>query len=116
MALIDDFKARFPEFATATVDQYLPILEPVWPCYYGRPYEDCNQEIVLNLVAHLLVQETASGSSAAQVVQSKSVGSVSVSYAAQAQSNSLQRDWLMSTKYGQRFYMLTQHKHGGVAV
>jgi len=116
VALSDDFKARFPEFAPATVDQYLPILEPVWPCYYGRAYLACDQETILNLVAHLLVQETSSNASASQVVQSKSVGSVSVSFATQSHSGGAMFDFFNTTKYGQRFWMLTKNRHGGVAV
>jgi len=34
MAVSDDFKSRFPEFDAVTVDQYIPILEPVWPSYW----------------------------------------------------------------------------------
>ena len=116
MALIDDFKARFPEFATATVDTYLPILEPVWPCYYNRTYEACVQEAVLNLVAHLLVMETSSGSSSSQQVASKSVGSVSVSYVQPEQTGGDLRAMFSSTKYGQRFLLLAGRRYGGVAV
>jgi hypothetical protein len=115
VALIDDFKARFPEFPTATVDAYLPILEPVWPCYYGRSYTTC-PEIVLNLVAHLMVGEVAASQSAPQVVASKSVGSVSTSYAAMSHSGGALFDFFNTTKYGQRFWMLTRNKFGGVAV
>ena len=35
MAVSTDFKTRFPEFETTIVDQYIPILEPVWPSYWG---------------------------------------------------------------------------------
>jgi hypothetical protein len=115
VALIDDFKARFPEFATATVDAYLPILEPVWPCYYGGSYDTC-PEIVLQLVAHLLVGESAASQSAAHVVASKSVGSVSVSHAAISHTGGAGFDYFNTTKYGQRFWMLTRNKFGGVAV
>ena len=54
MALIDDFKARFPEIDTAIVDAKLPIYEPVIHCYYGGPYIGCGIEITLNLIAHLI--------------------------------------------------------------
>ena len=116
MALIDDFKTRFPEFDTAVVDQYLPILDGVWPCYYGKPYEDCNQEAVLNLVAHLLIGESSASKAAAHVVASKSVGSVSTSYAAMSHTGGAGYDYFSTTKYGQRFWMLTRHNFGGVAV
>lgn len=116
MALIDDFKARFPEFDTATVDQYIPILEPIWDCYYGGVYEDCGVEIVLNLLAHMLVIETSAGSGNVKSTQSKSVGSVSVSYSQGYASTSMRDDWLRSTKYGMRYLMLTRKRQGAVFV
>lgn len=116
MALIDDFKARFPEFADATVDIYLPILADVWPAYYGREYDNTTKEIVLNLIAHLLVMETSSKPTARQTVASKSVGSVSTSYIAPTQSGGATFDLFNGTKYGQRFLMLIGSRYGGVSV
>lgn len=122
MALIDDFKARFPEFDTALVDIWLPILEPVYPAYYALEYVAATQEATLNLLAHLISLEpgtglaSASGSSASQVVASKSVGSVSVSYAATTQAGGAMHDYYTATKYGQRFLMLTARRYGGMAV
>lgn len=113
MALIDDFKARFPEFTDAIVDVYIPILEPVWPCYFNKDYTvACNQEAILNLVAHLITLETQGGAAASQLVGSKSVGSVSVSYVAPTASLNM----YSSTKYGQRFNMLTSAMYGGCAL
>ena len=106
MALIDDFKSRFPEFDTAVVDQYLPILEDVWPCYYGQEYAACNKEIVLNLVAHLVVIESAPNAAPVKEESSRSVGSVSVSFEARASANNLS-DFFGSTKYGQKYLLLT---------
>lgn len=117
MALIDDFRDRFPEFDAAVVDQYLPILEPIWPCYYGGEYvTDCDKEVVLNLVAHLLTTETQAGSSNVQTVQSKSVGNVSASYVAGYASTSERMQWFRSTKYGSRYLLLTRSRQGGVFV
>lgn len=116
MALIDDFKARFPTFATATVDLWLPILEGVYPAYYAIAYSAATKEATLNLIAHMLVHETASGSASARDVISKSVGSVSTSYAARSGVGSDLRDWLNSTKYGQRFLLLSSLRYGGMAV
>lgn len=116
MALIDDFKVRFPEFNVSDVDTYIPILEPTWPCYYGGTYEGCGVEIVLNLVAHLLVSELSDDSSSLKSTQSQSVGNVSVSYAPGVQSTSMRDDWLRSTKYGQRYLMLTRSRQGGFFV
>ena len=116
MAIIDDFKARFPEFLTATVDTYLPILEPVYPAYYALDYVAATQEATLQLLAHLLTVETASGSASRQQVASKSVGSVSVSYASQTRAGGELNDFYSATKYGQRFMLLTASRYGGVAV
>lgn len=111
MALINDFKTRFPEIAGSVVDQYLPILEPVWPCYYGRPYEGCNKEAILNLIAHLMTMETNPSSASARETASKSVGSVSVSYVASRSTSEL-ADFFGFTKYGQRFLLLTSKFRG----
>lgn len=116
MALIDDFKARFPEFDEAAVDKYLPILEPVWPCYFNKQYLDCNQEAILNLVAHLLVMEIRTNAAPAQTIASKSVGSVSTSYVAPVASAGQTTDLFQTTKYGQRFLLLISSSFGGCAV
>lgn len=116
MAILDDFKARFPEFDAATADQYVPILEDVWPCYYGGNYEDCGKEIVLNLLAHLITQETSGDSGQLQAVQSQSVGDVSVSYAPGTASGGHRYDHFRATKYGARYLMLTQHRRGALWV
>jgi len=106
MVLIDDFKTRFPEFDTAVVDQYLPIFEDVWPCYYGQAYEACNKEIILNLNAHLLVLQQSPGGAPVKEQSSRSVGSVSVSFESRSSASNLS-DFFGSTKYGQMFLMLT---------
>ena len=117
MAVLDDFKARFPELDTATADQYIPILESVWPCYYGGKYDDpCGQEIVLNLLAHMLVIETSPGSGNVKSTQSKSVGNVSISYSQGYAATSERNDWLSRTKYGMRYLMLTRKRMGAVFV
>lgn len=117
MALLDDFKARFPEFDGSDADTYIPILEPVWPCYYGGAYTDtCGKEIVLNLLAHMLVSETSPGSGNVKSTQSKSVGNVSISYSAGYAPTSERNDWLSRTKYGMRYLMLTRSRQGGVFV
>jgi len=88
MAVSDDFKSRFPEFDAVTVDQYIPILEPVWPSYWGGDYAaPSGQEIVLNLIAHLITAEISAGSENVKTALSKSVGSVSVSYSQGYRSN-----------------------------
>lgn len=113
MALIDDFKARFPEFDTAVVDEYLPILEDVWPCYFGGSYtESCNKEIILNLIAHLLVDETNSGSGNVKSTQSRSVGDVSVTFSSGSYQGGQSFDYFRTTKYGRRYWMLVSRATG----
>ena len=49
MALIDDFKARFPEFSTSLIDTSFPLIADVWSCYYGGDYtQECDKEAILN--------------------------------------------------------------------
>lgn len=115
MALIDDFKARFPEFDVAVVDQYIPILEPVRSCYFVGAYTNCNKETVLNLLAHLIVIETNTGTSGLKSVNSKSVSGVSIGYSSRTTTGK-NADFFTTTKYGQRFMMLTKFRAGSVFV
>lgn len=115
MSLISDFKARFPEFSEAVVDQYIPILEPVWSCYFAGSYTNCNREVVLNLLAHLMVIETNQGTGGLKSTNSRSVGSVSESYSSSTTTGK-NADFFKTTKYGQRFMMLTKFRSGGVFV
>jgi len=117
MAVVDDFKVRFPEFEPTTVDQYIPILVPVWPCYWGGDYSSsCGQEIVLNLLAHLIAAEISAGSDNVKTAQSKSVGSVSISYSQGYAPTSERNAWLKTTKYGARYMWLTSRNAGGFFV
>lgn len=113
MALLDDFKARFPGIATATADTYVPILEDVWPEHFGGDYNADNKEIILQLVAHLVVTEAATGNAPAQLEASRSVGSVSVSFAAGA--GAAPNDFA-ATRYGQRYLQLLRQRGGAVFV
>lgn len=115
MALIDDFKTRFPEFSTTDVDTYVPILQDVYLSYYNVAYSVASKEAVLNLVAHLLVGEISTSQAQSQIVASKSVGSVSTSYANQ-QNVSQGFSFYNTTKYGQRFWRITSSRYGGVGV
>ena len=111
MALIDDFKTRFPEFVSADVDAAWPGLEASWPCLYGGSYDvsDCDDEIILNLIAHLFSVGQDSGP--ATIAASESVGSVSVTnYINQSMSN--RESFFSSTKYGQQFTLMTQFRQG----
>ena len=113
MALIDDFKTRFPEFDTSAVDAAWAGLEASWPCLYGGQYDvsDCDDEIILNLIAHLFVIGQRTNSAPSLLSASKSVGSVSVSnYINQSMTN--REAFFSSSKYGQQFTMMTQFRQG----
>ena len=117
MAVSDDFKSRFPEFDAVTVDQYIPILEPVWPSYWGGDYAaPSGQEIVLNLIAHLITAEISAGSDNVKTAQSISVASVSISYSPGYAPTSERNAWLKTTKYGARYLWLTSRNSGGFFV
>ena len=121
MAIIDDFKERFPppEFATADVDLYFPRIEPYIGCYYGGDYVGCDVEIILNIIAHLMVREISASngnSSPSYRVASKSVGSVSVSYVASSGIQGDYHDFYSTTVYGQRVLILTAKNVGGYFV
>jgi hypothetical protein len=118
MAFIDDFKARFPEIATATVDIYFPINENTYQCYFNAAYAgdgNCNDEAILLLMAHLVTIDSSKGSSSKKDATAKSVDGVSVSFATPAAAN--QNDmFFMSTKYGQRYLQIRAFSFGGVFV
>lgn len=124
MALVDDFKARFPELVTqygqAVVDQRVGIFAGIYTCYFCGNYDDpCDREAILNLIAHLLVVDqagsTASAAGVGGAVSSKSVGSVSVGYGATSDQG-MNRDTFGGTKYGAMFLQLTAHRRGAVFV
>jgi len=119
MTILSDFITRFPNFSEVTAGIYIPILEDVYPCYWIGNYDtDCGKEIVLNLLAHMMIQETQtdSTSSPLKAEQSKSVGNVSVSYEMATTATNERNAWFRSTSYGIRFLTLTMNKHGGCFV
>lgn len=63
------------------------------------------------LLAHLLTIDVSTGSVSIKNVASQSVGSVSESYVASSSTGGLY-DFFGSTKYGQRFLLLTSHSRG----
>ena len=112
MALIDDFKTRFTEFDTVTVDLIFPSIEPIWPCYFcGDINNACDKEAILNLLAHLFVGEEDTGAEGPRTEASSSVGSVSSSYE-QTTSTGQSSDFFRTTKYGQRFLQITSSRMG----
>lgn len=120
MALIDDFKAAFPEFDTAVVDATFPGVASVYGCYYGAEYAangSCDDKAILQLCAHLFVLRTGAenGQTApSKSVASQSVGSVSVSYNGGTFSD--KSEFFNSTIYGQQFLMLTRSNQGAFFV
>ena len=120
MALLDDFKGRFPEFPEDVADTYVPPLDGVWQFYYGGDYDvPRDREAILNLVAHLALMDsgTASDTTAGGYRQatSQSVGSVSVSYSTGADETATDA-FYMATRYGQRFLMLRRYSVGAFFV
>ena len=111
MALIDDFKTRFPEISATTVDRLLPLYETTFKCYYNSTYgvNDCDDEIILVLIAHLIETNrgNADGTTAPAPLQSESVDGVAVTYST-AQYKDGTELWWYSTPYGQMFQMLIQ--------
>ena len=112
MALIDDFKARFPEISTALADTWVPIEEAAYPAIYGGDYENAtDKEAILNLIAHLVIVDSQAGSDPKRLLVSKSAGSVSGSYAAPV-GTSKADEFYGATRYGQRFLLITRSNYG----
>lgn len=120
MALIEDLKARFPNIDTTLIDTNFPLFENNYKCYYGATYgnNDCDNEIILNLLAHLIVSQDTTAQTNGQpsyTVQSESVDGVSTSYAGMQNIN-LQDSFFYSTIYGQTYMMLIQKNTGAYFV
>jgi len=114
MALIDDFKARFPEFEAEQVDDLLPTLEGAWQCYYGGKYEGCDKEAILMLLAHMFVEASSGDVQGIKEVASQAVGSVNETYVSASAGASMNRLWpyFGSTKYGKMFMLLVNRNTG----
>jgi hypothetical protein len=109
MTIQTDFEERFAGVAPPIVWQ--SWVESVWPSYTCLAYNDKNKEAILNLIAHLLVTDGQPGTGASRTAESKSVGSVSVSYGS-ASSGSNLATFFNSTRYGQRYWLLTGRQVG----
>lgn len=105
MSLQTDFEERFPTITWAA------WVESVWPSYTCLAYNDKNKEAILNLIAHLLVLDSLPGTGSSRTAESKSVGSVSQSYGTASSSSNL-ATFFNSTRYGQRFWLLTGRQVG----
>jgi len=109
MTVQADFEARFPTLP------WVAGVADSWPSYSCLTYADGTKEAVLNLIAHLLVLESLSGAGAARTAESKSVGSVSASYGTASTGSGL-ATFFSSTRYGQRYWLLTGRAIGAVFV
>lgn len=108
MTIQTDFEARFASANPPIV--WVEAVAASWPSYTCLAYEG-HEEAILNLIAHLLVTDAMPGTGSARTAESKSVGSVSVSYGS-ASSGSNLATFFNSTRYGQRFWMLTGRQVG----
>ena len=115
--LIDDFKARFPEFPTATVDAYVPVIEPVYKAYYNFDYglNVPTDEAILNLIAHLLLTEITPNPQAVKDVTSHGALGVSTSFSASGLTGRA-NEFFNWSKYGQKFLMITKSRQGAFVV
>lgn len=109
MTIQTDFEERFASAVPPIPWQ--PWVESVWPSYTCLQYDDKNKEAILNLIAHLLVTDGQPGTGASRTAESKSVGSVSVSYGS-SMSDSALKAFFNSTRYGQRYWLLTGRQVG----
>lgn len=109
MTIQADFEARFPTIT------WVEAIASTWTAYACLAYSDSTKEAILNLIAHLLVVDAMPGTGAARTAESKSVGSVSVSYGA-ATSGSNMASFFNSTRYGQTYWMLTGRQVGAFFV
>ena len=120
MSLLDDFKARFANDERLDLDAIendWASLDPVWHCYYCFEYgqDPCTDEAIFNLIAHLWISESSSSLSPVKSTQSKSVGSVSVSYNASSM-NDPNYQFFAGSIYGQRFWNIASSRMGGFFV
>jgi len=112
MALIDDLKSRYPNIPTDLIDSNFVTYEAIYNIYYNAEYgqNKTDDEIILNLLAHLIVSEenTKNGENIS-VVSGESAGGVSRSYIANAMNQ--EDKFFNSTIYGQKFLLLTSRKN-----
>lgn len=120
MSLLDDFKVRFANDSRldlVAIEADWASLDPVWMCYYCFEYgqDDCTDEAIFNLIAHLWLAESSSKTAPIKSIASKSVSSVSVSYTA---SNDSSNNTLFfnTSIYGQRFLRIASQRMGGFFV
>lgn len=105
MTIQTDFEARFPTIT------WVESIASTWTAYTCLEYGDKTKEAILNLIAHLLTLALLPGTGSARTAESKSVGSVSVSYGAST-TTSQWASFFNSTRYGQVYWLLTGRQVG----
>lgn len=98
------FRALFPAF-DAVPDATVEAVAEQAECYLPRGCEDCLDQLVMLLVAHMLSIRTASGAGGGLAVASASEGGVSVSLAMPANADA-RGQWLNITPFGQQYAAL----------
>lgn len=117
MAMIDDFKTKFPMIPTEKVNEYFPMFETTYKCYYGAEYGSnaCDDAAILYLIAHLITttqQSSLTGATPNFAVASESVDGVSTSYFMGNGNTSLNDSFFLSTIYGQIYLQLISKNYG----
>jgi hypothetical protein len=103
--ILDDFRAKFPEFASIS-DDVINSLIAEYKCYYNLGYDEncCKKPAILYLIAHLVFLYQNPSTAPIRETSSQSVGSVSVSFSVGSKTN--RESFFNSTSYGQRFLLL----------
>lgn len=98
------FRLVYPQFNT-TADALVLALAEQAECYLPRGCEDCLDQLVMLLVAHMLSIRTASGVGGGLAIASASEGGISVSLAMPANADA-RGQWLNITPFGQQYAAL----------
>lgn len=120
MSILDDFKARFEKdckLDLEAIEACWNTLDPIWKCYYCFEYgqNDCTDEAILNLIAHLWIVESSQSTASMKGVSSKSWGGESVTYSPSSDDSDM-RTFFNTSVYGQRYLRLIYHNQGGYFV
>lgn len=98
------FRLVYPQFNT-TADALVLALAEQAECYLPRGCENCLDQLVMLLVAHMLSIRTSSGTGGGLAVASASEGGISVSLAMPANADA-RGQWLNITPFGQQYAAL----------
>lgn len=98
------FRLVYPQF-NAVDDALVLALAEQAECYLPRGCENCLDQLVMLLVAHMLSIRTSSGTGGGLAVASASEGGISVSLAMPANADA-RGQWLNITPLGQQYAAL----------